>query len=53
MVKCNSQQVSELIERNQFLERQLQDSCTIEDSLDIMDAIIINENKIKKLKGEK
>ena len=53
MVKCKSQKVSELIERNQFLERQLASSCTIDDQLDIMDAIIVNEHKIEKLKGGK
>ena len=53
MVKCKSQQISELIERNEFLNRQLENTCKLIDALDITEAIVLNEKKIEELKGGK
>ena len=51
-MKCKCQQISELIERNMFLERQMDYAIEIESAFELMEVVSINEYKIEKLKKE-
>jgi len=51
-MKCKCQMISELIERNRFLERQMDYAISIESAFELMEVVSINEERINKLKKE-
>jgi len=51
-MKCKCQMISELIERNMFLERQIDYAISIESTFELMEVVSINEERINKLKRE-
>jgi len=51
-MKCKCQMISELIERNMFLERQIDYAISIESAFELMEVVSINEERISKLKRE-
>ena len=51
-MKCKCQMISELIERNRFLERQMNYAISIESAFELMEVVSINEERITKLKKE-
>ena len=51
-MKCKCQMISELIERNMFLERQMDHAISIESAFELMEVVSINEERINKLKRE-